>query len=179
MRHSLLSFVVTVSAFALPLSAHAEAIDDFMLTGGNIDITFSLPASPPGNLFICPPPTSGPISCQDGSQTDFTALTLVTDNGVTAMGSLDFATGRFGGGLTVRGTRFFGPQLFLPDAARPTFLTGTFTLSSFANPLADYTLTITPETTTAPTPEPSTFALLGIGALGIVSLLKRRSVGRS
>jgi PEP-CTERM motif len=178
MRKTLFTFAVLASALTIPLTAHADAIDDFVLTGGSVDITFTLPASPPGNLFVCPPPTSGPISCQNGSQTDFTASTLVTNNGVTAMGSLDFATGRFGGGLTVGGTRFLGPQLFLPDAATPTFLIGTFNLSSFANPLTDYTLTITPETTTAPTPEPSTFALLATGALGIVSAARRRMSGR-
>jgi PEP-CTERM motif len=173
MRKTFFTFAILASALTIPLTAHADAIDDFVLTGGSVDITFSLPASPPGNLVVCPP-SSGPTSCQNGSQTDFTASTLVTNNGVTTMGSLNFATGRFGGGLTAGGTRFLGPQLFLPDAATPTFLIGTFNLSSFANPLIDYTLTITQETTTAPTPEPSTFALFATGALGIASAARRR-----
>jgi hypothetical protein len=175
MRKIVFPLALLASAFVLPLAAHADAVDDFVLTGNGLDITFSLPASPPGNEMTCPP--SAP-SCLPGSETFFTASTLVTTNGVTSTETLDFPTLRFGGGLDIGATRFFGNQaLYTPDAATPTFLLGTFDVSIINSggfpPILDYSLTITPAST-APTPEPSTLALLSTGVLGLVSLARRK-----
>jgi len=178
MRKTVLSLTLLASAFVLPFAAHADAIDDFVLTANGVDITFSLPASPPGNESTCP--TSGPISCLPGSETAFYVTTLVTTNGVSSEEGLAFPTIRFGGGMSIGATRYFGnQQLFEPDAANPTFLTGTFDLSTFSvvpspNPVVDYTLTITPERPAAPTPEPSTLGLHGTGVLGLIGLARSR-----
>lgn len=168
-----------VSALILPLTAHADTIDDFVLTGNGETITFSLPASPPGNLSTCP--TGIITSCLPGFETNFTASTLVTIDGVSTEQLIDFPTGMFLGGLSIglNPGRLVGDQLFQPDAGDPTFLTGTFDLSSIPTPGGpplpiDYTLTITPETAPPTVPEPSTLALLATGALGFTSVIRRR-----
>ena len=170
-------FPLAFLASALTITAHADTIDDFVITGGGNIINFSLPASPPGNLSTCP---VGIItSCLPGSQTDFSVSTLVTFNGVSTLESIDFPTGRFGGGLSLGQLRLFGNgELFAPDAANPTFLTGSFILSAINPsgdpPIIDYDLTITPEPSTAATPEPSTLLLFATGlAAGILTLITR------
>jgi hypothetical protein len=176
MRKALFTLALLASAFTLPLTAHADTIDDFVLTGAGNIITFSLPASPPGNLRTCP--TGIITSCLPGSETDFSVSTLVTFNGVSTLESIDFPTGRFGGGLSLTQLRLFGNgELFTPDAANPTFLIGSFNLSALNPsgnpPIIDYDLTITPETSAA-TPEPSSLALFATGSLGLIAFTARR-----
>ncbi|MBB5342694.1 PEP-CTERM sorting domain-containing protein [Tunturibacter empetritectus] len=168
------------SAFVLPSAAHADAIDDFVLTGiyGNSNvITFSLPASPPGSGNNCPP--SSP-SCVPQYLLSFNAFAPVTFNGVTTDEELTFLTGRAGGGFYLHPTpqsslRYFGPTLFVLNGEDPTFVPGTygvFSEGALAPPLP-YSLTITPETT-APTPEPSTLALFGTGLAGLIEFARTR-----
>jgi len=170
------------SAFILPSAARADAIDDFVLTGDGMNITFSLPASPPGNESKCP--TGIITSCVPGPQTAFYLDTLVTINGVTSEDSLAFPTARFGGGLSLGDTpgRLFGEVLFTPDAGTPTFLPGTFELYGLDftgfPPELTYSLTITPETIAA-TPEPSTLGLFGTGVLGLIGVMRNRRSGAS
>jgi PEP-CTERM motif-containing protein len=177
MRNIVFPLALLFSAFVQPLTARADTIDGFVLTGNGLDITFSLPASPPGNESTCP--TGIITSCLPGSETSFSVSTMVTTNGVSSEQSIVFPTGRFLGGLSLGliPGRLFGEQLFAPDAANPTFLTGTFDLTALnpkgSPPFLDYSLTIKPETT-APTPEPSTLALLTTGVLGLVSLARRK-----
>jgi hypothetical protein len=181
MSKALFTIALLSSTLILPLTARADAMDDFLITGNGETITFTLPASPPGNLSTCPP---GALSCLPGSQTDFSVSTLVTINGVSAMESIDFPTGRFGGGLSLGldpGRLFGNQQLFTPDAANPTFLIGTFDLTQTNPnpkgdpPFFDYTVVISPDVSTAPTPEPSTLALLTTGILGLVARARRRT----
>jgi hypothetical protein len=159
------------SAFILPSAARADAIDDFVITGNGLDITFSLPASPPGNESTCP---SGIItSCLPGSETAFYLSALVTDNGVTTLQALAFPTIFFGGGLEIGATRYYSNYvLFTPNAATPTFTPGTYSVNTLGSFGSD-TLTITPETT-ATTPEPSTLGLLGTGVIGLIGLVRRK-----
>ncbi len=172
MRKALFIRALFTSAFVLPFAAHADAFDDFVLTGNGTTITFSLPASPPGNTSTCP--TNIIEACLPGSETDFSVSTLVTTNGgIPVEESITFPTILFDPGLVIGATTYRGSQqLFTPDAANPTFLLGTFEVST-VNPAGpplflDYSLTISPEGPTVPTPEPSSLILLATGALGLI-----------
>ena len=172
MRRAFLSFALFSSALLLTQAAYADAMDDFVLTGGGNTITFTLPASPPGNMMTCPPNSP---SCLPGSQTFFSVSTLVTLNNATpTTETIDFPTMRFAGGLQILfpgdPLALLGNQLYTPDAANPTFRTdGPFFLSQIVQgnpPFVSYTLTITPEATS--TPEPSTIALVATGLVSLV-----------
>jgi hypothetical protein len=176
MRKALFILALLASALSLPLTAHADTIDDFVLTGNGTTATFSLPASPPGNPLTCPP---GNNACLPGSETSFSVSTLVTTDGISSEEGITFPTGRFGGGLLIGPPteRFLGPQLFEPDAANPTFLIGTFALTlddSSAPVILHYTLTITPDSSNAATPEPSSLILLTTGTLGLTAFAVKR-----
>jgi hypothetical protein len=172
MRTIVFPLVLLASAFTLPSTARADAIDDFVLTGNGLDITFSLPASPMGNHSTCP--TGIITSCLPGSETAFYVSTLVTTNGVTSEESLAFPTFRFGGGLGIGNNpgELYGQPLFAGGAEYPTFLTGTFSLSGTYPNYPYFSLTISPESSPAPTPEPSTLGLFGTGLVGLIGFVR-------
>jgi hypothetical protein len=165
---NLLPKLLVLAATALPIAAHAVTIDDFVLTDPIGDtIAFSLPASPP--IF--------------GSSSPFlfeTFPVLLSFNppyfgSQNLDGQILFYSALGGGGLNVLishpgGTTpvlDHGDLLYSGTTADPTFLTGTFHVGSD-------TLTITPQT--APTPEPSTLALLATGALAVLCFARRMPV---
>jgi hypothetical protein len=147
-------------ALAIPRAAHATPIDDFLLTGPGTTISFSLPASPPGNLS----PGAGALY--------FNAIS-VTDNGVTSLDNIAAPTFSFSGGIDIGGLpQFMGQQLYGPSIFNPTFATGPFTLYTelLTQPFTEtfYSLTITPDAAPALTPEPTPLLLLATGILTFV-----------
>jgi hypothetical protein len=162
---NLLPKLLVLAAASLPIAAHADTLDDFVLTDpiGDI-IAFSLPASPP--VF-------GP------SEPDqFETFPVLMSFNPPYFGSkfldgqLIFYSTLAGGGLEVMffhpgGTTQFtdhGDLLYSGTTADPTFLTGTFHVGSDI-------LTITPQT--GPVPEPSTLALFATGIFGVLCLSRR------
>lgn len=199
MQNSLLSALLVATLF-LPLTAQADTIDDFVLSGDGHTITYSLPATSPPypdfNLFNF-----------------FQENTTATIDGVAgySISGLYYLPFYPGANLILSGVpasidgssllRFTGPTLFTyvtKPAQNPpgyldyniiaTFTPGTYSLLLHIDPpvtfpisfpppepvLVPYTLTITEETPTASTPEPSTIVLFATGVLGLLALVRSR-----
>jgi hypothetical protein len=189
MRKALFTLALLASAVALPLTAHADTIDDFVLTGDGHIITYSLPAT---------------ASFPDHLHFDFFYETAPTTiDGVTTVEAGDYYTPLFPQlslilavpystsgtpGLLLSGATFINfdfvpasnPPGYLPFNVLTTFIPGTYTLhqeNNFLLPLSPpvlYSLTITEEPSTTPTPEPSSLILLTTGLLIIAFTVKRK-----
>ena len=165
---NLLPKLLVLAAAALPMAAHADTIDDFVLTDPIGDtIAFSLPASPP--IFG---PTSPFLFETFPVVLSFSPPYFGSKN---LDGQILFYSALGGGGLNVlishpggiTAVLDHGDLLYSGTTADPTFLTGTFHVGSD-------TLTITPQAAPSSTPEPSTLILLATGTLGVLCLARQR-----
>lgn len=186
------SLLLVASVLALPLAAHADAVDDFVLTGGGHTVSYSLPST-----------TTFP---DDPSVEFFSATAIATIDGVpgySLFGQYDAIPSQIGtlqldvpeSIFGYSSILFQGPLLvstaFVPsgDPNNPvnivaTFLPGTYDLMgagqlpgfSGEGPSLPYTLTITPQTATAMTPEPASVVLLATGMFAFLGFtaIKRR-----
>jgi hypothetical protein len=151
MSKSLFTLALFLSASIFPLAAHADAVDDFLITGQGNAFTFSLPASPI-DVFVSTGAGGSPTNIQFFS------------------GQLFYV----GAGLSffADSTAFtlVGPTGLYPGSAyEPIFKTGTLDLPQFqAFPTQDNTLTITPKSTPPEVPEPSSLLLFFSGAAGLL-----------
>jgi hypothetical protein len=189
MRKALFTLALLTSAFTLPLTAHADTIDDFVLTGNGETVTFSLPATGVytfhghfDSFFTSAPGTinGAPVTLDPTFYVQYfenvpqaPALSIFSkppSNIPNLYGSIAYT-------WSIVPAQFPNPQdegtLYI------TFVPGTYQLQTTGffppfNPPLDFSLTITPETSTAATPEPASLTLLATGALGITSLAARR-----
>lgn len=179
--HRIVSALAILSTLALPAAAHADTNSNFSVSGNGLSLSFTLPTSP----------TPTGIS----QQQDFYLgnISFVENGFSTTASNVYFYENLAGGGFeladsndnAIDGLDFYGPTLFTGTDMNPTFKQGGFTLtggpacaitdSSSATSSSDgscsYNLDIS---RTSATPEPSSFLLLGSGALGALSLLRRR-----
>lgn len=160
-------------ATTLPLAARADTIDNFVYTGADSTISFSLPASP-----------SNPYVIQ-GMYNDagFRVPAVVTLDGVTySDAGIQFLNQYSGPGAGAAlyltnnyNVTLISDILYNGPSATPTFKNGTFTAYSFDAPDFYYTLTITPDSAQpSAVPEPGTVVLLGTGFVGLFALAIRR-----
>lgn len=162
MRKAGFSLLLFAFTLILPLAAHADGIDDFVLTGAGNTITFSLPSSPGFSNSLG----------AGGAYAGFfvTDPFSVTINGQTAPGSIEFYSGQVivRGGFTLFNNNLTVDEAVLYNGSLtdPTFLTGSFNLRNFYGSGDPYLLTITPETATVP--EPSPLLLLLTGSIGLI-----------
>ncbi len=197
MYRSLLGFAALASVLALPLAAHADAIDDFVLTGGGHTISYSLPATttfpddPSLEFFMATAPTtidgvSGYVvtGSYDAIPSGIGTLRLDVPESIFGYSAILFQ------GPLLVSTVFVPPtDPFSPPNLIATFIPGTYdlmgegqslgTFLSETGPSEPYTLTIAPETTTAMTPEPSSLLLLTTGLLGFSGFLATKSARSS
>jgi hypothetical protein len=191
MRKVFFTLVFLSAALILPLAAHCDTIDDFVLTGDGHTISYSLPgaiSSPDYNLFTsfyASAPTT--IDGVSGYTTDGQYFALIEPYSlILSVPSSIFGESELSFGsspLSFPGPPFIAwssvpannPPSYQQDDVIATFIPGTYTFESFADfgytafndPPVFYTLTITQETPAA-TPEPSSVVLFATGALGIL-----------
>jgi hypothetical protein len=183
---------LVASALFLPRIAHADTIDDFVLTGDGNIITFSAPDSftVPNHPHLASASLTNIASSVNGLSGYSSNLTFYLPT-FPFRGGLDISLSPSisgGGPDTYTNYQLQGPDvawLVVPNLdplATITFFPGTYSLTTFFNGVPEdtqgaipFTLTITPEAASA-TPEPSTFVLLGTGVLGLTSLARRRLI---
>jgi len=186
MRKALFPLALLASALTIPLTAHADTIDDFVLTGEGHTITYSLPNSaivmdhPHGVILFASAPTTidGVSGYNEGG--DYYVPRLPLPSFILSVpSSID------GGSLTLYGQNILeisqvipvsNPSVSHPDDLLVAFVPGTYNLTLFnsgsPNPPTPYTLTITAES--AATPEPSSLILLATGSFCLLGVIRSR-----
>jgi hypothetical protein len=156
-------------ALALFLCVHAAAYADPLMDLFTFQVS-GLPGT--GTASILASPT--PVSFVPGVSFDLSNVSA-TYLGSTFTGDVTFFTA---GGAAGQGATLGGDTLFTGLVSDPTFRLGTFSLFGDVD-LGDGPMPVSGEVTiTQPAvgtvPDPSSLALLGTGALGLVEVVRRR-----
>lgn len=183
MRLNLFTVAAGLTFAVLPTAAHA---DQFTISGAQ-SISFSLPASPvPSTFAVSRGFTVDNVNMTVNGSAQTESLIFFEDG--IAIGS-QVSIGEMNGMLNLNVSNplliAFStiPGVPLPNSdplythgteANPTFNLGTYALEDPRTQTITSTLTIAPDPIVAATPEPSSFALLGTGLLGLAGAVRRR-----
>lgn len=184
-RHLLPTLALIAITFAIPTTAHADLIDDFVLTTAYGTIAFSLPARnipteytyPSEFLFrasatvngVAGYQVSGFVYLPPNPPLSRSGLDIIVLPSITGPTGLEFnANGTYLATGTGADATFIPGTYHLVDARDPPFY--------FATLGGPYTLTISPETPVAITAEPTTLTLLVTGSLTLLSGIRRRTL---
>jgi hypothetical protein len=191
MRKTLFAFAILASALSITPIAHADAIDDFVLTGNGETVTFSLPATGVYTLHehFDNFQASGPGTIDGAPATVEAVFYVKYFEFVQGAPDLNIYSNQLSNFPNLYGSIPYSWFVVPAEFPNPvdegtfnvTFVPGTYQLQTGStffdhpfNPPLPYTLSITPETPIAPTPEPSSLILLATGAVGAITTLKRR-----
>jgi hypothetical protein len=193
MRKALFTLALFASAFTLRLTAHADTIDDFVLTGNGDTVTFSLPATGVYTLHehFDSFSASGPGTIDGAPATVDATFYVQYFESVPQAPALSIFSSPQSNIPNLYGSIPYSWYVVLAQFPNPqdegtlyiTFVPGTYQLQTtgffppFTPPL-DFGLTITPDASTAATPEPASITLLATGALGVLSVAARRGRAR-
>ncbi len=174
MRRIALSLTL-LTALSLPLSAFADQMDDFTLTGPGITITWSLPAH-----WISPFP-------DHPHNFSFIEDAIGTVNGVDgySLTVIFYTTNSLFSGLDISSSTqklipYINGNSGASNAVDAIFEIGTYTLVDYGSvgiPVTDryWTYTIAPHTDPSSAPEPASLALFGTGMVGLVCAVRYRT----
>lgn len=183
MYRPLLCLAVLASILTLPLAAHADTIDDFVVTGEGHTISYSYPAT---STFLkvewlytatfatidgVPGYTIG--AGYNSNHAPFLDLQLYVPEAIFGYPMIQFQGPQLLNAVLVPADPFDPSN---PFNLETTFIPGTYPLIGSGvffgppgeGPPAPYTLTITQETATAVAPEPFSLALLATGVFGLL-----------
>jgi hypothetical protein len=183
MRKALFTLALLASALTLPLTAHADTIDDFTLVGQGHIITYSLPSSAilvehPHAIWLSAsaPTTIDGVPGYNESGDYYLPFANVPSIVLSVPSSID------GGNLVLYGpwplqvSEVIPMGFGQPNDLLVAFVPGTYnlTLGNFGIgfPPPTYTLTITAES--AATPEPSSLILLATGSFCLLVVIRSR-----
>ena len=190
MRKSLFTLALLASAFTLPLTAHADTIDDFTLVGQGHTITYSLPSSailmdhPHAVILNASAPTTidGVPGYNEFGQYylprlfNLPSFILSVPSFIDVPSSIDGSELVFYGQYPLQVSEVIPRGFGQPDDLLAVFVPGTYNLTlgnlGVEFPPPTFTLTITTETAT--TPEPSSLILLATGSFCLLGVIRSR-----
>jgi hypothetical protein len=169
MRFFQLSRISAAIISALTLSSNAQA--DTLLYNFSDSLTtfsFSLDSNPTTVL-------NGFANFEVATTTNLSQSILVDFFGQPLQGGIQFLTSDASTSLSDSNgfLAYTGDVLFTGSTPAPALITGTFQLTGFGNNTSSATLTVT-DTTVSAVPEPSTWAMMILGFVGVGAMTYRR-----